>query len=241
MTNLQAELPSSAFLTRERLLFGGPLVLGGLLTLAVLGIGVLPLFQQVGRDQQKVDELNQQKATLPLLRNQLLTQQTNEAEALSLRAKLLTLIAGSGEINTFLAQLSAEGLRTGVQLDAYEPAVEVAPAAAPAAKPASPPPPPPTPGAPGAAPAISQDPLLVEGMKKTSVLLGARGSYTQLLAFLRRLESLGLLVVQSDLGLTLEEATAQVTATAGSKTLPVQPIPRSILKLKVTLYSRVAK
>ena len=231
MTNLQAELPSSAFLTRERLLFGGPLVLGGLLTLAVLGIGVLPLFQQVGRDQQKVDELNQQKATLPLLRNQLLTQQTNEAEALSLRAKLLTLIAGSGEINTFLAQLSAEGLRTGVQLDAYEPAVEVAPAAAP----------PPTPGAPGAAPAISQDPLLVEGMKKTSVLLGARGSYTQLLAFLRRLESLGLLVVQSDLGLTLEEATAQVTATAGSKTLPVQPIPRSILKLKVTLYSRVAK
>ena len=78
-------------------------------------------------------------------------------------------------------------------------------------------------------------------MKKTSVLLGARGSYTQLLAFLRRLESLGLLVVQSDLGLTLEEATAQVTATAGSKTLPVQPIPRSILKLKVTLYSRVAK
>jgi len=231
MTNLQAELPSGAFLTRERLLFGGPLVLGGLLTLAVLGIGVLPLFQQVGRDQQKVDELNQQKATLPLLRNQLLTQQTNEAEALSLRAKLLTLIAGSGEINTFLAQLSAEGLRTGVQLDAYEPAVEVAPAAAP----------PPTPGAPGAAPAISQDPLLVEGMKKTSVLLGARGSYTQLLAFLRRLESLGLLVVQSDLGLTLEEATAQVTATAGSKTLPVQPIPRSILKLKVTLYSRVAK
>jgi type IV pilus assembly protein PilO len=156
---------------------------------------------------------------------------TEVASLLSLRAKLLTLIAGSGDIKTFLAQLSAEGSRTGVQLDAYEPAVEVAPAAAP----------PPTPGAPGAAPAISQDPLLVEGMQKTSVLLGARGSYTQLLAFLRRLESLGLLVVQSDLGLTLEEAKPQVAATAGSKTPPVQPIPRSILKLKVTLYSRVAK
>jgi type IV pilus assembly protein PilO len=231
MTNLQAELPSGAFLTRERVLFAAPLVLGGLLALAVLGIGVLPALQQVGRDQQKLNDLNQQEATLPLLRNQLLAQQTNEAEALGLRAKLLSLIAGSGEINTFLAQLSAEGLSTGVQLDAYEPLGKVAPAAAT-----------PAPGAKGAPPAPSdQCPLIVPGFECSSWLVSARGSYTQLLAFLRRLESLGLLVVQSDLGLTLEDTNPQEAATAGSTAPPVQPIPRSILKLKVTLYSRFAK
>ena len=45
------------------------------------------------------------------------------------------------------------------------------------------------------------DPLLAPGLKKTAVLLTARGSGPQLLDFLRRLERLSLLVVQSDLSL----------------------------------------
>lgn len=242
MTNLQADLPTSkGFLTRERLLFGAPLVLGGVITLGVLGIGVLPLVQQVGRAQQQVDELNQQKSTLPLLRNQLIAQQASEAEALSLRGKLLTMIAGSGDISTFLAQLSNEGLRSGVQLDAYEPVVEVAPqpTTAPGAKP---PPPPPAPGqGAAAAPEPPKDPLLVPGMQKTSLLVGARGSYPQLLAFLRRLESLGLLVVQSDLAITLEEARPPAPPPPGSTAPPVQPIPRSVLKLNLALYSKAGE
>lgn len=247
MTNLQADLPSRGFLTRERLLFGVPVLLGGVVALGVLGLGVWPVVQEVGTAQKKVDDLNQQKATLPLLRSQLIAQQANEAEALAVRGKLLTLIAGSGEINTFLAQLSAEGLRTGVQLDAYEPVVQVAPVAAPGAKPAPPPAsaakgtPPATPAAKGAPPAPPQDPLLVPGLQKTSLLLGARGSYPQLLAFLRRLESLGLLVVQSDLVLTQEEAKPPAPTPAGSTAPPVQPIPRSVLKLNLALYSKAGE
>jgi type IV pilus assembly protein PilO len=237
MTNLQADLPARGFLNRETLLFGAPVLLGGVVALAVLGLGVLPVVQEVARDQQKVDDLNQQKSTLPLIRNQLIAQQAREAEALGLRGKLLTMIAGSGTISTFLAQLSAEGLRTGVQLDAYEPVVAVAPAAAPAAKPA----PPPATGAKGAPPAAAQDPLLVPGLQKTSLLLGARGSYPQLLAFLRRLESLGLLVVQKDLALTQEEAKPSASAPEGSKAPPVQSIPRSVLKLNVGLYSQASE
>ena len=45
------------------------------------------------------------------------------------------------------------------------------------------------------------DPLLAPGLKKTAVLLSARGSGPRLLDFLRRLERLSLLVFQIDLSL----------------------------------------
>lgn len=234
MTNLQAQAPSTGltgFFTRERLLVGVPAVIGGVIALAFVGFAVVPLGQKVDKTQKQVDGLRQQEATLPLLRNQLVVQQNNETEELNLRAKLLSLIAGSGSMKTFLAQLSAEGLRTGVQLDAYEPLVAVAPPepAAPAAK-----------GAPAdqAAKPVPQDPLLAPGMQKTSVLIGARGRYPQVLAFMRRLESLGLLVVQSDLVLGLEDVKQGPTPVPGSTLVIAPPAPRTVLKLNVALYSK---
>ncbi len=235
MTNLQAQAPSTGltgFFTRERLLVGVPAVIGGVIALAFVGFAVVPLGQQVDKAQKQVEGLRQQEATLPLLRNQLAVQQTKEAEELNLRAKLLSLIAGSGSMKTFLSQLSAEGLRTGVQLDAYEPLLAVAPPATPAAPAA-----PATPPKEGVAP-VPQDPLLAPGMQKTSVLIGARGSYPQVLAFLRRLESLGLLVVQSDLVLGLEDVKQGSTPAPGSTLVIPPPAPRTVLKLNVALYSK---
>ncbi|MGB7563452.1 MAG: hypothetical protein WBM08_01745 [Prochlorococcaceae cyanobacterium] len=232
MTNLQAQAPSpglTGFFTRERLLFGLPAVIGGVIALAFVGFSVVPLGQQVDKVQKQVDDLRQQEATLPLLRSQLAAQQTKETEELNLRAKLLSLIAGSGSMNTFLAQLSAEGLRTGVQMDAYEPLLAVAPPATPAAAA--------TPPKKGATP-VPQDPLLAPGMQKTSVLIGARGRYPQVLAFLRRLESLGLLVVQSDLVLGLEDVKQEPTPAPGSTIAIAPPAPRTVLKLNVALYSK---
>jgi type IV pilus assembly protein PilO len=73
-----------------------------------------------------------------------------------------------------------------VVLDRYEPITAAAPgssdskSATPPAKPAA-------------------DPLLAPGWIKASILLTARGGGPQLVQFLRRLERLSLLVVQSDL------------------------------------------
>lgn len=234
MTNLQAEVSSNGlpgFFTRERLLIGLPAVMGGVIALAFAGFAVVPLWQQLQKDQQQVDDLRQQQATLPLLRNQLSVQQTNETEALNVRARLFELIAGSGSWDTFLAQLSAEGLRTGVQLDAFEPITIAAPT--PAAAPATPPP-----AGQAAKPAVPTDPLLAPGIQKTSLLIGATGRYPQVLAFLRRLESLGLLVVQSDLILGLETVTQAPTPVPGSTLVIEPPPPRTTMKLNVALYSK---
>jgi len=104
--------------------------------------------------------------------------QDSVQEAEQRNASIVGLIAGSGEITTFLAQLSAEAQRTGVALDGYEPVVTQAPPADPkaaktkSAKDKTPPPP--------------ADPLLAPGLQKTSLLLTARGTGLQLLAIERR-------------------------------------------------------
>ncbi len=235
MTNLQAQAPSTnlkGFLSRDRLLVGVPAVIGGVIALAFAGFAIVPVWQQVDKVQSQVNDLREQQATLPLLRNQLAVQQTNETEASNLREKLFALIAGSGSMNTFLAQLSAEGLRTGVQLDAYEPLLAVAPPATPAASAT-----PAAPAKPGVTP-VAEDPLLAPGTQKTSVLIGARGRYPQVLALLRRLESLGLLVVQKDLVLRLEDVKQGPAPAPGSTLAIAPPPPRTVLKLNVALYSK---
>ena len=184
MSNLQGR--SAMRIKREWLLLGGPALAGALLSLGVGAVVIWPTAQQLGRAQEELDQLAEQRQRLPLLRAQLLKLTDNVAQAERRSQQILGLIAGSGEINTFMAQLSAEAQATGVVLDGYEPIT--APAPPPKPSKGEPPPPPP-------------DPLLAPGLQKTSLLLSARGTGPQLLAFLRRLERLSLLVVQSDLSL----------------------------------------
>jgi len=194
MTNLQGR--SSSPIKREWILLGLPVAAGALLSIGVVVAALWPSWQQLLLAQQELEQLAEQRERLPLLRAQLLKLSDTVQVAERRSRQILGLIAGSGEINTFMAQLSAEAQRTGVVLDGYEPITTSAPAAEPAsAKPrpskGEPPPPPP-------------DPLLAPGLQKTSLLLTARGNGPQLLDFLRRLELLSLLVVQSDLSLKHE-------------------------------------
>ena len=177
-------------------MLGVPVAAGALLSLGVVAGVLWPSWQQLQLAQQELDQLEEQRQRLPLLRAQLLKLSDNVQEAEERSRQILGLIAGSGEISTFMAQLSAEAQRSGVVLDGYEPITTSAPEAeaAPAKpKPAKGEPPPPPP-----------DPLLAPGLQKTSLLLTARGTGPQLLDFLRRLEQLSLLVVQSDLSLKHE-------------------------------------
>jgi type IV pilus assembly protein PilO len=195
MTNLQASSATVRF-RRAWVLQGLPAAAGLLVSLGVVAIAVWPTWQRLQIDQQELEQLAEQRQRLPLLRSQLLKLQDSVQQAEQRNAAIVGLIAGSGEITTFLAQLSAEAQRTGVVLDGYEPIVTQAPPAdsqttkGKAAK--------------NKAPAPPADPLLAPGLQKTSLLLAARGTGPQLLAFLRSLEQLSLLVVQSDLSLKQE-------------------------------------
>jgi type IV pilus assembly protein PilO len=198
---------------REQVLLWLPAAVGGLGAL-LLGFGlVLPAWQRLQVAQQELEQLEEQRQRLPLLRAQLEKLARDQEQAEQQRNAILGLIAGSGEISTFLAQLSDEAQATGVQLDGYEPVTTAAPEPS-KGKPAKTPPPP-------------ADPLLAPGLQKTSVLLTARGTGPQLLAFLRRLEALSLLVVQSDLQLS-HEASKQKDGAA---------LPTS-LRVQLSLYSR---
>ena len=202
MTNLQAG--QARGFKRDWLLLGIPAVAGLLLSLGLGAALLWPAWQRLQSDQWELEQLAEQRRRLPLLRAQLLKLTGNVQQAEQRRRQILGLISGSGEINTFMAQLSAEAQRTGVALDGYEPITTAAPAANP--KPV-------TGKDKDKTPAPPADPLLAPGLQKTSLLLTARGSGPQLLAFLRALEKLSLLVVQSDLSLKHEASEAAANAT----------------------------
>ena len=230
MTNLQAQEPKTwleLVLTRERVLWAVPALVGGL---AALGTGlflVLPSWNKLQEDRAQVSRLTALAQSVPQFRRKIELAERRQSEAQLLQSKLMSLIAGSGDISTFMAQIGAEASRSGVQLDSYEPNL-VAASAQPGASPAAPAAPP----AAGQAPA-QPDPLLAPGLQKTSLLITAHGPAPNLLTFLRRLEALSLLVVQSDLSLkqAVGAAPAGSSARAPSSTT---------LKLNLTVYSKQA-
>ncbi|MCP9818902.1 hypothetical protein KBZ18_05285 [Synechococcus sp. Cruz-9H2] len=224
MTNLQQGAPPRSLLLRNGVLIGLPVAAGVVLAgLVALG-GVFQPWDQLRRNQLQLDELRGMNERLPLLRAQRVRQLDQVKTVDGQRSSLLKLIAGSGQISTFLAQLNREAAATGVQLDVFEP-VEAKPAAAPAPA-----------GGNEKEPAPPPDPLEADGLRRTTLLLSARGRYPNLLVFLRRLERLSLLVAQSDLNLDLEAVRAQAQPVANRPAAQAPPIPQVVLKLNLALY-----
>lgn len=244
MTNFQAG--AGRRLSREQVLRGGPVLLGALLAGAACLMHLGPALQLLQSDQEQLDLLRQQQERLPLLRQRLEQLRASLDLAESRQRQLLDLISGSGDISTFMAQLDLEARRSGVQLDSYEPLSGAATGAATApatanpnaapdpnanaagatpapAAPAPAAPPPAAPAAAPATPAAAPDPLMAPGLHKVTLLITARGRGDQLRDFLRRLERLRLLVVQSDLSIKADSSS------------PARP---STLRLTLALYSR---
>lgn len=230
----------------ERAAFWLPLSVGALVTALVGGGLVAPQWQQWQEGQARLATLRASEAQVPLLRRQLAVQLEQQAKAERQQELLVQLIGGTGDLATVLAQVDRVAGLTGVQLDLYEPqgaAPEPPPKAGAGAqeKPAPPPP----------------DPLAVEGLERQTVLLAAKGSFPQVLDFLRRMERLNLLVVQSDLQLVLDDlknGTPATPAPAAAPPGPPAPQPaqgkqpalpngptKVVLKLNVSLYGRALR
>ncbi|MBM5799611.1 MAG: hypothetical protein FJ077_01960 [Cyanobacteria bacterium K_DeepCast_35m_m2_023] len=224
MTNLQGTAPSPWI---PRLLLWTPVALGVLCALGVLGIGTVPLLTQLQLQERQHEEKKAQEERLPQLRVELRRVAVEQQRAEFQQQRLLQLIAGSGELVTFMAQLDREARRLGVELQLYEPTTLAAAPNPGAADPLQ--------GqakgtrerldqqsaaAKAAAEAANADPLQRAGLRNTQLLLSAKGSYLSLLAFLRAIESLSLLVVQSNLTLT-----------------QAAPSPTVEMKMAVSLYS----
>jgi type IV pilus assembly protein PilO len=234
VTNLSSTQPTwrSRF-SRERLLLGAPIVLGGLVALGLLALDGWPRWQRLNAQQRRLGELEAKQASLPLLEGQLAKTEEQERSMQEQQALLVKLLAGKGQIQTFLAQLSRIAVATGVTIELYEPVPPAAPDASKAGKgkPAK------TKAANGKDPGAAKtpkDPLAARGYEATSVLLQLRGSYQAVQAFLRRMEALELLVQSSDLeirGVEVERSDANKSAAPG----PVL----TQLKLRLSFYDQV--
>jgi type IV pilus assembly protein PilO len=240
----------------RRLLLWLPLGGGGLLALLVLLLGALPLFNvlQVQTSQQR-DQLEQEQR-LPQIRADLARVGAQQLTAERQQRQLLTLIAGSGDLVTFLAQADNEAQRHGVQLQLFEPTPALPAAEGEEADPLKA-------QAKGtrkqrqrqqqaqqqAKAAITSDPLRKAGLNSTLLLLTARGRYPQVLAFLRGMEALSLLVVYLPPGSSGGFSLGQPIAGKGA-TVPVPSTnpqastpPTGVVELKmaIALYSAKAQ
>lgn len=230
----------------ERAAFWLPLSVGALVAALVGGGLVAPQWQQWQEGQARLATLRASEAQVPLLRRQLAVQLEQQAKAERQQELLVQLIGGTGDLATVLAQVDRVAGLTGVQLDLYEPqgAAPEPPAKAGAGAQEKPAPPPP-------------DPLAVEGLERQTVLLAAKGSFPQVLDFLRRMERLNLLVVQSDLQLVLDDLKNGTPATSAPPAAPPGPPgpqpaqgkppalangpTKVVLKLNVSLYGRALR
>ncbi len=224
MTNLSPDLPSwKRKFTRERLLLGLPILVGGFVAAGFAVLIVMPAQERMAEQQQRLEILREKKLALPGLKKQL-----SQAEADALKHKqqqdlLVDLMAGKAKIQTFLAQLSREAKRTGVWLELYEP-VDVASKTS-VQKSSS--------RESDEESSIPPDPMAVRGYEKTAVLLKARASFLSLQAFLRRMEALNFLVEQSDL---------QLMAIASVQLEDEPPAPGlTQLNLRLSFYDKASQ
>jgi type IV pilus assembly protein PilO len=221
MTNLQQGASILSPRGLRRLWFGAPAAALGVLSLVMAAAVLLPLWQTLQRDNRRLRELEDLQVQVSLVRQQLRAQDLQQEKALQQRDKLLRMISGSGDVSTLLAVLDREAKEAGVRLDLYEPQAggppppaQAAPAPSGGGNPNQQPPP---------------NPLETAGLQPQGMLISLRGRYPNLLNFLRRLESLNLLVIQSDLKLEAPPASTD----------PKKPAAQEVsMKLSLRVYGK---
>ena len=222
--------------SRGRILVGVPAALGVLLAGALLAGLAWPRLAAIQAQRERIAALKAKEASLPTLKLQRTKTDGELEKAQQQQSLLVELVAGRGEIKTFLAQLSRVSQATGIAITLYEPVPVVAADA---------------PGqstnrpsrsannqAQGREQAVPKDPLDKLGYQKTAVLLQAEGPYAGLLAFLRQMERLELLVQPSDLEL---EALDDSSESSDDDEPKPAAAPRTRLKLRLTFFDKTAR
>ena len=224
MTNLNSTpSPLQKHLTRQRVLVGTPVLVGVLLSAVLFGAVGLPQWLASGERSRRIVELKVQEASLPLIEAQVKQQNQKLVEAQQKQDLVVNLVAGRGQIETFLTQLSRTAMATGVVIERYEPASATPGVTDPPEQ--------------GANNQNEQDqdkaqaPPDMKGYEKTAVLLQVSGPYVGVLQFLRAMETLELLVQPSDLELKA------VPPETNADEAPAGP-PLTELKLRLSFFDK---
>ena len=173
-----------SWLTPERAVLVVPVLAGLGLAMVFVSVGVTPLMLRVREQSEVVEQLTRKADFVPVLRQQLAVLKRSQDEREQQLDRLLDLVAGTSELQTFLAELNDLGRVHNVAINTTKPgAVERFKATPDQATPAS----------------ASGDPLLNRGLEKRSAVLTVTGPFEQVLAFLQSLERLEVFVVISEM------------------------------------------
>ena len=217
-----------SWLTPERAVLVMPVLAGLAFSLALLSVGVTPLSLRLKEQQELVDQLSAKSDLLPQLRQEINDVRRKQEERQAQLDRLLGLVAGTAELNTFLAQLNDLAAVHQVTINATEPG--------PVERFQAPPPvstdsqeAPPAAGG-GEVSTATSDALLNRGLEKRSATLTVTGGFQQALAFLQSLESLETFVIISEL-----DVKAQGARGGGTDEPSVHEVS---LGFKLTAYGR---
>ena len=192
MTNFQLEAnrPVETWLTPERAVVVVP-ILAGLVLAGTLAAAVIrPQLSRLNESRSVVEVMEQKSKALPGLEQALAERLVDQAEVMAQQQRLLALIAGTSELETFLAELNDLADEHQVLVFSTEPGaverapVPIAPTDAPVA---------------GTADLVVVDPLLMHGLEKRSARIQVEGPFVQVVDFLRSLEKLEVFIVTEEL------------------------------------------
>ena len=192
MTNFQlkANRHVEAWLTPERAVVVVP-ILAGLVLAGTLAAAVIrPQLSRLNESRSVVEVMEQKSKALPGLEQALAVRLVEQAEVMAQQQRLLALIAGTSELETFLAELNDLADEHQVLVFSTEPGaierapVPIAPTDAPVA---------------GTADLVVVDPLLMHGLEKRSARIQVEGPFVQVVDFLRSLEKLEVFIVTEEL------------------------------------------
>ena len=215
-----------SWLSPERAVLVLPVFAGLGLSVLVFSAGITPLKLRVDEQQKVVDDLSFKSEMLPVLEQELSELRRKQAQREQQLDRLLTLVAGTSELNTFLAELNDLGNTHRVAITTTEPGEvqRFTELTVPTAQDAPP-------AAGGSQPAASSgDALLSKGLEKRSAGLTVQGTFPQVLAFLQALERLQVFVVVSEMDVRSVASGAQAVAKVAA--------PEVTMALKLSAYGR---
>ena len=215
-----------SWLSPERAVLVLPVFAGLGLSVLVFSAGITPLKLRVDEQQTVVDDLSFKSEMLPLLEQERSELKLKQAQREQQLDRLLALVAGTSELNTFLAELNDLGNTHRVAITTTEPG-EVQRFIAPSAPSGQEAPPAAGGGQPAAA---SGDALLNKGLEKRSAGLTVQGAFPQVLAFLQALERLQVFVVVSEMDVK--------AVASGGEAAKQSPEPEVTMALKLTAYGQ---
>ena len=185
-----------SWLTPERAVLVVPVFAGLGLSMALLSVGVTPLTIRVREQNEVVEQLTTKAEFVPVLRQQLAAVKREQVARAQQLDRLLALVAGTSELQTFLAGLNDLARVYNVSITTTKPGdVERFKTPTPAQASEAPP------AAGGGNSGAAADPLLNRGLEKRSATLTVKGPFQQVLAFLRSLEQLEVFVVIGEMNI----------------------------------------